>query len=136
MEAHTEGGVLSSSQRSLDYFSQLKKDQVVDLYNMYKMDFQLFSYSAETFLSAARGYIEPANVSKVKQLTETSEYNIPILDFAKLLQKYKWGGTGTTSNEASNRNSHEQRKSLQFLERAKINQLSQIKAFNKQFSSP
>ena len=130
-EAHKVGGGQSSSQRSFNYFSQLTKNQVVALYNIYQMDFQLFSYSAESFINAAPG---PANVSKIKELVKTSECNnIPFLDLGKLLQKYKLGETGTINNEASNKNSNEKRKSLQFLERAKINQLSQIRNFNKQF---
>jgi len=130
-EAHTVGGGQSSSERSFDYFSQLTKNQVLALYNIYQMDFQLFSYSAESFINAATG---PANVSKIKELVKTSECNnIPFLDLGKLLQKYKLGETGTINNEASNKNSNEKRKSLQFLERAKMNQLSQIRNFNKQF---
>ena len=42
-EANTDGELLSSLERALDYFSLLTVDQVEKLYNLYRLDFILFS---------------------------------------------------------------------------------------------
>jgi hypothetical protein len=52
--AHTKGGAQSSGKRALDYFSQLSKDQVEELYNIYRLDFTLFSYKPVTFIDVAK----------------------------------------------------------------------------------
>ena len=111
-EAHTEGGVLGSIGRSHDYFYRLTKNQVVDLYNLYKLDFLLFSYLPDEFLNFARGELS----SKEKnELPKVIRRNRRILD-------------------NPNKNNLEHRKGLEYLNRAKVKQTSQIQHFNNQFS--
>ena len=52
-EAHTKGGAQSSTNRALDYFSQLTRDQVEELYSIYRLDFMLFSYKPDMFIKVA-----------------------------------------------------------------------------------
>ena len=52
-EAHTKGGTQSSTNRALDYFSQLTRDQVEELYSIYRLDFMLFSYKPDMFIKVA-----------------------------------------------------------------------------------
>ena len=53
-EAHTKGGAQSSTNRALDYFSQLTRDQVNELYSIYRLDFMLFSYKPDMFIKVAK----------------------------------------------------------------------------------
>jgi len=53
-QAHTRGGAQSSSNRALDYFSQLSRDQVEELYSIYRMDFLLYSYKPDMFIKVAK----------------------------------------------------------------------------------
>ena len=70
-QRHTRGGgAQSSAQRALGYFSQVTKDQVEELYNIYKLDFLLFSYTPNIFINVAKD--EPLiNM----ELYETAKYN-------------------------------------------------------------
>ena len=53
-QIHSRGGTQSSSKRALDYFSQVTKDQTNELYNIYKLDFLLFSYTPDIFINVAK----------------------------------------------------------------------------------
>ena len=121
----------SSSRRSLDYFSQLTKAQVVELYNIYRMDFELFSYSPDTFIHTAKGQLEKEKLSKLRNFSKTSDNPFVYLGkiFKKSIEMKK------ANKELSGGETLEERKSLQFLERAKQKQELQIKYFNKQFGS-
>ena len=41
-------------EHNLDYYSQLTKKQVWGLYNLYRVDHELFGYSANMFIDAAQ----------------------------------------------------------------------------------
>ena len=50
----SSAGKVNSSMFLFKYFSQLSKVEIMKLYEMYKMDFQLFNYSPEKFLLLAQ----------------------------------------------------------------------------------
>eukprot|EP00091_Calanus_sinicus_P009304 TRINITY_DN21823_c0_g1_i1.p1 TRINITY_DN21823_c0_g1~~TRINITY_DN21823_c0_g1_i1.p1 ORF type:complete len:145 (-),score=30.76 TRINITY_DN21823_c0_g1_i1:70-453(-) len=72
--AHTKGGAQSSDKRALDYFSQLSKDQVEALYNIYRLDFLLFSYKPDSFMNVAEDdsqgleYLENARLHQISEI--------------------------------------------------------------------
>ena len=72
--AHTKGGAQSSDKRALDYFSQLTKDQVEELYNIYRLDFVLFSYKPDIFMNVAKydnqilDYLENAKLNQISAI--------------------------------------------------------------------
>ena len=51
-ETHTSSGG-STRKQAKDYFSQLSRDTVKRLYNLYKADFELFEYSPEMYYNYA-----------------------------------------------------------------------------------
>ena len=42
---------LKTSNVTAEYFSQLSKDQITDLYEYYRLDFELFGYDASSYVS-------------------------------------------------------------------------------------
>jgi len=78
-QAHTRGGVQSSTKRALDYFSQLTKDQVEELYIIYRLDFLLFSYKPDEFLFVAKEsnfsskLLERARIDQNSQINHLNE---------------------------------------------------------------
>ena len=47
---NTGGGKGSSSELTRKYFIGLKKEVVMELFQLYKVDFEMFGYSIETFI--------------------------------------------------------------------------------------
>ena len=47
---HTKGGVRNSRTKADKYFSELTPDQVTQLYEIYKYDFQMYGYEYESYL--------------------------------------------------------------------------------------
>ena len=43
-------GKIKAAQRTKEYFQTLTKKSVRSLYNMYKIDFEMFQYSVDEFL--------------------------------------------------------------------------------------
>ena len=71
-EVHTKGGAQSSGQRALGYFSQLTRNMVEDLYNIYQLDFMLFSYKPDVFLNVAKkdnNHLNPYERTKLSQMS-------------------------------------------------------------------
>ena len=50
---HTKGGKRNSVAKADRYFSSLSEDQVSQLYQIYKYDFQMFGYEYESYLQLA-----------------------------------------------------------------------------------
>jgi hypothetical protein len=44
----------NTSELAREYFSQLYKDDVEKLYQLYKMDFEMFGYSPDSYLNVAK----------------------------------------------------------------------------------
>ena len=77
-EVHTQGGAQSSSQRALGYFSQLSKAMVEDLYNIYQLDFMLFSYKPDLFIDVAKKDNNNLNLferTKLSQMSQRKNFN-------------------------------------------------------------
>ena len=51
---HTKGGVRNSRTKSDKYFSELTPDQVTQLYEIYKYDFNMYGYEHESYLELAK----------------------------------------------------------------------------------
>ena len=47
---HAKGGVRNSRTKADKYFSELTPDQVTQLYEIYKYDFQMYGYEYESYL--------------------------------------------------------------------------------------
>ena len=52
MESHTSSGG-STSQLAVSYFSSLQRHTVLQLYQLYRPDFELFGYSPDKYLQLA-----------------------------------------------------------------------------------
>ena len=114
VSAHTDGkGKSGSAERAVKYFSELTKDQVVQLYKLYKADFDLFSYDPETYIDVAQG-----SLSSPWQESALSDVSI---DDDIEGRRIKNG-----LNERGN-------SGQALLERAKLVQLKRIDEFNKKF---
>ena len=105
----------------MDYFSQLTKDQVADLFNIYNMDFRLFSYTPDLFLKVAKGNIPVDKMASLSPEPLKTHSNYLFMNKIKVdeLQKI----------------SSEEKKGLDVIEKAKIKQISKIESLNKQFSA-
>ena len=51
---HAKGGVRNSRTKSDKYFSELTPDQVSQLYEIYKYDFEMYGYEHESYLELAK----------------------------------------------------------------------------------
>ena len=47
----------STSELAREYFSQLKKDDVKKLYELYKIDFLMFGYSPDVYFNIAKNWV-------------------------------------------------------------------------------
>ena len=74
-KVHTKGGAQSSSQRALGYFSQLSRDMVEDLFNIYRLDFMLFSYKPDVFIDVAKKDSNHLNLFERTKLSQMSSRN-------------------------------------------------------------
>jgi len=114
VSAHTDGkGKSGSAERAVKYFSELTKDEVVQLYKLYKADFDLFSYDPETYIDVAQG-----SLSSPWQESALSDVSI---DDDIEGRRIKNG-----LNERGN-------SGQALLERAKLVQQKRIDEFNKKF---
>eukprot|EP00090_Calanus_glacialis_P004511 TRINITY_DN13371_c0_g2_i2.p1 TRINITY_DN13371_c0_g2~~TRINITY_DN13371_c0_g2_i2.p1 ORF type:complete len:436 (+),score=75.83 TRINITY_DN13371_c0_g2_i2:79-1386(+) len=117
-EAHTKGG---TPDKALDYFSQLTKDQVADLFNIYNMDFRLFSYTPDLFLRVAKGNIPVEKMASLSPEPLRTHISNLFMNRIKIDELQKL--------------SSEEKKGLDVIEKAKIKQISKIESLNKQFSA-
>ena len=130
-EANTDGELLSSMERALDYFSLLTVDQVEELYNLYRLDFILFSYTHQPFLNAAKGNLVQKKVFRLDDLSKPFKNMVPSFNFGSLFQHLK--SSSSQERETSKNVRNEEKKNLEFLVRARAKQILQIDHFNKQF---
>jgi hypothetical protein len=105
----------------MDYFSKLTKDQVADLYNIYNMDFRLFSYTPDMFIRVAKGNIPIEKMASLSPEPLRTQINYPFKNKLKVDEMQKISIEG--------------KKGLEVLEKAKIKQISKIKSLNAQFSA-
>ena len=130
-EANTDGELLSSMERALDYFSLLTVDQVEELYNLYRLDFILFSYTHQPFLNAAKGNLVQKKVFRLDDFSKPFKNTVPSFNFGSLFQHLK--SSSSQESETSKNVRNEEKKNLEFLVRARKKQILQIDHFNKQF---
>ena len=133
-EAHTEGGGQSSAERPLDYFSQLTKEQVEELYKVYKLDFILFSYKPDIFISAAKGHFTDDKMASLRTLSEPLEPQSLNQNFGSIFQIFNFGKPKKITKTSSQKDNIKDKKSLDFLNRAKLKQKLKIENFNKRVS--
>ena len=113
--AHTDIKT-DAKNNSLNYFSQLKKHQVVQLWNLYKFDFNLFSYPPPL------AYIEVAG-GNLDDETRILMHNLS-------LEHIKEEEDGIMEKGPIN---DPPRETWEFLQRAKIKQTKKIEEFNKKY---
>ena len=130
-EANTDGELLSSMERALDYFSLLTVDQVEELYNLYRLDFILFSYTHQPFINAAKGNLVQKKVFRLGDFSKPFKNIVPSFNFGSLFQHLK--SSSSQESETSKNVRNEEKKNLEFLVRARTKQILQIDHFNKQF---
>ena len=131
-EANTDRELLSCMERALDYFSLLTMDQVEELYNLYRLDFILFSYTHQPFLNAAKGNLSQEKVSRLDDFSKPYKNNLPSFNFGSLFQHLKF--SSRQEKETSKKVNIEEKKNMEFLARAETKQILQIEHFNNQFS--
>ena len=51
---HAKGGVRNSAMKADKYFSELTPEQVTKLYELYKVDFEMFGYEYESYLELSQ----------------------------------------------------------------------------------
>ena len=51
---HAKGGVRNSAMKADKYFSELTPEQVTKLYELYKVDFEMFGYEHESYLELSQ----------------------------------------------------------------------------------
>lgn len=51
---HAKGGVRNSAMKADKYFSELTPEQVTKLYELYKVDFEMFGYEHERYLELSQ----------------------------------------------------------------------------------
>jgi len=115
-EAHTEGGEPGSIERALDYFSQLTKDQVEGLYNIYSLDFMLFAYTPNIFIDAANGNLPQDKVSRVDELSKPLTNNLPPFNFGSL---FPLKLSTNQERETSKKNINEEKKNIGIFTKSK-----------------
>ena len=64
-KVHAKGGVRNSLMKADKYFSELNPDQVMKLYQLYKIDFDMYGYDHTSYLELAQLGLKKEN-SKVK----------------------------------------------------------------------
>ena len=128
-EAHTEGEAQSSTNRALDYFSQLTKKQVAELYNVYKLDFILFSYKPDIFINAAKGHLTDDKMASLRTFSQLPKPQSINQNFGSIFQIFNFG-----KPKKITKSSTKDKKSLDFLNRAKLKQKLKIDNFNKRVS--
>ena len=133
-EAHTEGGAQSSTNRALDYFSQLTKEQVEELYNVYKLDFILFSYKPDIFINAAKGHLTDDQMASLKKYSQPPKPQSLNQNFGSIFQIFNFGKPKKITKTSSQKDNIKDKKSLDFLNRAKLKQKLKIDNFNKRVS--
>lgn len=133
--AHTEGGIQSSAARALDYFSQLTKKQVEELYSVYKLDFILFSYKPDIFIHAANGHSTDDKMGSLKPFPQTMKLQSINQNVGSLFQIFNFGKQNKITGSSAQKDNINNKKSLDFLHRAKLKQMSKIDKFNKRVTT-
>eukprot|EP00090_Calanus_glacialis_P004508 TRINITY_DN13371_c0_g1_i3.p1 TRINITY_DN13371_c0_g1~~TRINITY_DN13371_c0_g1_i3.p1 ORF type:complete len:415 (+),score=60.42 TRINITY_DN13371_c0_g1_i3:269-1513(+) len=133
-EAHTEGGAQSSTNRALDYFSQLTKEQVEELYNVYKLDFILFSYKPDIFINAAKGHLTDDKMASLRTFSQPPKPQSINQNFGSIFQIFNFGKPKKITKTSTQKDNIKDKKSLDFLNRAKLKQKLKIDNFNKRVS--
>merc|ERR1712083_1134759 len=95
------------------YFSELTKDQVLQLYKLYKADFDLFSYYPEIYINVAQG-----SLSSPWKESALSDENID----DKIQERRIKDGLNERGKAGQ-----------ALLKRAKLEQRNRINEFNKKF---
>ena len=93
---HTVGGKRNSAHKTDKYFSELSKNQVSKLYELYRFDFQLFGYDHQKYIDLAKDNTEP----KIK-IKEKNEFD---LAFEELQLQEKGTNSSETSITKNNKN--------------------------------
>ena len=93
---HTVGGKRNSAHKTDKYFSELTKNQVSKLYELYRFDFQLFGYDHQKYIDLAKDNTEP----KIK-IKEKNEFD---LAFEELQLQEKGTNSSETSIPKNNKN--------------------------------
>ena len=93
---HTIGGKRNSAHKTDKYFSELSKNQVSKLYELYRFDFQLFGYDHQKYIYLAKDSTEPT--IKIK---EKNEFD---LAFKELQLQEKGTNSSETSIPKNNKN--------------------------------
>ena len=95
---HTVGGKRNSAHKTDKYFSELTKNQVSKLYELYRFDFQLFGYDHQKYIDLAKDNTEP----KIK-IKEKNEFDLAFEELQLQEKGTNSSGTGITKNNNKRR---------------------------------
>ena len=95
---HTVGGKRNSAHKTDKYFSELSKNQVSKLYDLYRFDFQLFGYDHQKYIDLAKDNTEPE--IKIK---EKNEFDLAFEELQLMEKETNSSETSITKNNNNKR---------------------------------
>ena len=107
----------------------------MELYNVYKLDFILFSYKPDIFINAAKGHLTDDKMASLRTFSQLPKPQSINQNFGSIFQIFNFGKPNKVIKKSTQKDNIKDKKSLDILHRAKQKQMLKIDQFNKRVST-
>ena len=107
---------------------------MAELYNVYKLDFILFSYKPDIFINAAKGHLTDDKMASLRTFSQPPKPQSINQNFGSIFQIFNFAKPKKITKTSTQKDNIKDKKSLDFLNRAKLKQKLKIDNFNKRVS--